>query len=155
MAVWKWDPNSILTVTFDCSDAIRPDWQAKLAAAEAATTRRANRRIIMRQVGDRLIPVGVSSSRLGSELPAGSTAGPGGAIIIGENTRWGAGLLSSVAGGGRERRSSRSRRDLTNILQNLGEGGGDMEEVSRADEERILQCGLSFDPFIFHYPFRS
>jgi len=85
----------------------------------------------MRQVGDRLIPVGVSSSRLGSELPAGSTAGPGGAIIIGENTRWGGGILSSVAGGGRERRSSRSnRRDISQLLQGLGEGGADMEEVS-------------------------
>jgi hypothetical protein len=109
------------------ADLIRPDWQAKLAAAEAATTRRANRRIIMRQVGDRLIPVGVSSSRLGSELPAGSTAGPGGAIIIGENTRWGTGLIGSVAGGARERRSS--RRELTQLLQGLGDGSTDMEEV--------------------------
>lgn len=87
----------------------------------------------MRQVGDRLIPVGVSSSRLGSDLPAGSTAGPGGAIIIGENTRWGGGLLSSVAGAatGREGRGSRGRRDLTQLLQGLGAGGVDMEEVSR------------------------
>ena len=84
----------------------------------------------MRQVGDRLIPVGVSSSRLGSELPPGSSSGPGGAIIIGENSRWTGGLLSSVAGAGRERRGSRGRRDLTQLLQNLGEGGVDMEEVS-------------------------
>ncbi|KAJ7905321.1 zf-C3HC4 type zinc finger protein [Mycena olivaceomarginata] len=38
------------------TDHIRPDWEAKLAAVRAAVTRRANRRIIMRQVGDRLIP---------------------------------------------------------------------------------------------------
>jgi hypothetical protein len=112
------------------TDAIRPDWQAKLTAAEAALTRRSNRRIIMRQVGDRLIPVGISSSRLGAELPPGSSAGPGGAIIIGESTRWGGSLLNTVAGSGRERRGSRSRRDLTQLLQGLGEGGSDMEEVS-------------------------
>lgn len=84
----------------------------------------------MRQVGDRLIPVGVSSSRLGSEFPGGSSTGPGGAIIIGENSRWGGGLLSGVGGTGREGRSGRSRRDLTQILQGLGDGGVDMEEVS-------------------------
>ncbi|KAK7466947.1 SNF1-interacting protein [Stygiomarasmius scandens] len=46
------------------TDHIRPDWEAKLAAVRAAVTRRANRRIIMRQVGDRLIPVGVTSGRV-------------------------------------------------------------------------------------------
>ncbi|UZJ55022.1 hypothetical protein CBS101457_004342 [Exobasidium rhododendri] len=117
-------------------DEIRPDWETKLAAAEAATTRRANRRIIMRQVGDRLIPVGVSSSRLGSELPAGSTAGPGGAIILGENTRWGAGLLSSVAGGGRGDRRS-NRRDLSQLLQGLGDGSTDMEEIMMMEAMRL------------------
>jgi hypothetical protein len=121
----------MLTAGTIISDAIRPDWQAKLTAAEATTTRRANRRIIMRQVGDRLIPVGVSSSRLGNDLPPGSTAGPGGAIIIGENSRWGTGLLSTMAGGGRERRGSRSRRDLAHLLQGLGDGGADMEEVRK------------------------
>lgn len=124
-------PAKVCAVFVHLVDAIRPDWQAKLSAAEAALTRRANRRIIMRQVGDRLIPVGVSSSRLGTEIPPGSTAGPGGAIIIGENSRWGGGILGSVGGGGRERRGSRSsRRDLANILQGLGDGGADMEEVS-------------------------
>lgn len=73
----------------------------------------------MRQVGDRLIPVGVSSSRLGADLPPGSTTGPGGAIIIGENARWGG-----------ERRGSRGRRggELAQFLQSLG-GGPDVEEV--------------------------
>ncbi|KAF8631441.1 hypothetical protein AX17_005118 [Amanita inopinata Kibby_2008] len=46
------------------TDQIRPDWEAKLAAVRAAVARRANRRIIMRQVGDRLIPVGVTSGRV-------------------------------------------------------------------------------------------
>ncbi|KAF9452247.1 hypothetical protein P691DRAFT_633906, partial [Macrolepiota fuliginosa MF-IS2] len=48
------------------TDQIRPDWEAKLAAVRAAVARRANRRIIMRQVGDRLIPVGVTSGRVHS-----------------------------------------------------------------------------------------
>lgn len=46
------------------TDQIRPDWEAKLAAVRAAVQRRANRRIIMRQVGDRLIPVGITSGRI-------------------------------------------------------------------------------------------
>ncbi|OAV90143.1 hypothetical protein PTTG_01932, partial [Puccinia triticina 1-1 BBBD Race 1] len=45
------------------TDAIQPDWQAKLEAVKAAVQRRANRRIIFRQEGDRLIPVGITSSR--------------------------------------------------------------------------------------------
>lgn len=52
-------------------DHIRPDWEQRLAAVKAAVARRANRRIIMRQVGDRLIPVGVTSSR--AQLPEGIT----------------------------------------------------------------------------------
>ena len=60
-------------------DHIHPDWEAKLAAVRAAVARRANRRIIMRQVGDRLIPVGVTSGRVHAlpaeegETPEGST----------------------------------------------------------------------------------
>ncbi|KAF8626303.1 hypothetical protein AX15_004973 [Amanita polypyramis BW_CC] len=46
------------------TDQIRPDWEAKLATVRAAVARRANRRIVMRQVGDRLIPVGVTSGRV-------------------------------------------------------------------------------------------
>lgn len=53
------------------TDQIRPDWEERLAAVKAAVARRANRRIIMRQVGDRLIPVGVTSSR--TQLPEGIT----------------------------------------------------------------------------------
>ncbi|RXK38324.1 hypothetical protein M231_04366 [Tremella mesenterica] len=44
-------------------DEIRPDWERKLNAVKAAAARRASRRIIMRQVGDRLIPIGYTSSR--------------------------------------------------------------------------------------------
>ena len=58
-------------LTYWYSDQVRPDWEEKLATVKAAVTRRANRRIIMRQVGDRLIPVGVTSSR--TQLPEGIT----------------------------------------------------------------------------------
>src|SRR5258708_856975 len=60
-------------------DQIHPDWEAKLAAVQAAAARRANRRIIMRQIGDRLIPVGITSGRI-HPLPveAAGTEGEGG-----------------------------------------------------------------------------
>jgi hypothetical protein len=76
-----------------------------------------------------LIPIGVSSSRLGAELPPGSTTGPGGAIIIGENARWGG-----------ERRGSRGGRrggELAQFLQNLGGGGPDMEEMMMMEAMRL------------------
>ncbi|GMK58795.1 hypothetical protein CspeluHIS016_0602370 [Cutaneotrichosporon spelunceum] len=44
-------------------DAIRPDWESKLNAVKAQAARGAARRIVMRQVGDRLIPIGYTSSR--------------------------------------------------------------------------------------------
>ncbi|WVW83192.1 hypothetical protein I302_105210 [Kwoniella bestiolae CBS 10118] len=44
-------------------DEIRPDWETKLNAVKAAAARKASRRIVMRQVGDRLIPIGFTSSR--------------------------------------------------------------------------------------------
>ncbi|EEB90273.1 hypothetical protein MPER_11538 [Moniliophthora perniciosa FA553] len=56
------------------ANQIRPDWEAKLAAVRAAVTRRANRRIIMRQVGDRLIPVGVTSGRVHALSPEEAAA---------------------------------------------------------------------------------
>lgn len=60
--------NSIFKCFYQ-KDQIRPDWEAKLAAVRAAVARRANRRIIMRQVGDRLIPVGVTSGRIHALSP--------------------------------------------------------------------------------------
>lgn len=61
-------------------DEIRPGWEALLEAAEAAQARKANRRIIMRNVGGRLIPVGVSSSRAGATVPGSRT--PSGPIVL-------------------------------------------------------------------------
>lgn len=96
-------------------DQIRPDWEAKLAAVRAAVARRANRRIIMRQVGDRLIPVGISSGRIHALQPED---------VVGENGE----------GGSTDRGSRRSRRRNQNpdLNQYLGQGGftgQDLEEV--------------------------
>ncbi len=98
------------------ADQIRPDWEAKLAAIRAAVARRANRRIVMRQVGDRLVPVGITSGRIHA-LPTEDAQ---------ENE-----------GGGVERGSRRSRRrtqnnELNQYLGSMGLGGQDLEEASSA-----------------------
>jgi hypothetical protein len=105
------------------ADQIRPDWEVKLAAVKAAVARRANRRIIMRQVGDRLIPVGISSGRV-QVLPAeGDTPD-----ATGEGSSNGS------------RRQRRRERELSRILGLAGVsstnypngtiGAEDLEEVS-------------------------
>lgn len=73
-------------------DEVHPDWQSKLDAALAVQARQANRRVIMRQVGDRLVPIGVSSSRTGESLANAVSQnarlghnGPGGSIILNED----------------------------------------------------------------------
>ncbi|PWN26844.1 hypothetical protein BDZ90DRAFT_261097 [Jaminaea rosea] len=116
------DPDVLTT------DMIRPDWQQKLASAQAATLRRANRRIIMRQVGDRLIPIGISSSRAGADLPEGN--GPGGAIILQQGERWGP-FSATDEGQGTGRRSS-SRRGAA-----LQMGGQDVEEMMLMEAMRL------------------
>lgn len=93
-----------------CSDQIRPDWEAKLAAVKAAAARRANRRIIMRQVGDRLIPVGVTSGRVHA-LPAEGGEG------------------ASGDGSGSRRSRRRQQNELNQLLGSMGLGGQDLEEV--------------------------
>jgi len=106
------------------TDHIRPDWEAKLAAVRAAVTRRANRRIIMRQVGDRLIPVGVTSGRVHALPEDGS----------GEN--------GDGNGNNNERGSRRSRRrpqnqDLNQLLGQMGLGGQDIEELMLMEAMRL------------------
>lgn len=100
-------------VLMRCEDHIHPDWEAKLAAVRAAVARRANRRIIMRQVGDRLIPIGVTSGRVHA-IPAEE------------------GGSENVEGSG-ERGSRRRRRhqnqDINQFLGTVGLGGQDLEEV--------------------------
>lgn len=96
-------------------DQIRPDWEAKLAAVRAAVTRRANRRIIMRQVGDRLIPIGVTSGRALAEAAAegvsGNVEGP------------------DAGNGRRPRRRANGGQELNQLLGSVGLGGQDLEEV--------------------------
>ncbi|KAG1832241.1 hypothetical protein EV424DRAFT_1469843 [Suillus variegatus] len=97
------------------TDSIRPDWEAKLAAVRAAVTRRANRRIIMRQVGDRLIPVGVTSGRV-HPLPTGE-AQDGGEVDNGTSRR------------SRRHRNNGGQPDISQLLGQMGLGGQDLEEV--------------------------
>jgi hypothetical protein len=98
------------------ADQIRPDWEAKLASVRAAVSRRANRRIIMRQVGDRFIPVGVTSGRVHAINPED-------------------GHLEGNENGGGSRRSRRRQQaaqnqDFNQLLGSMGLGGQDLEEVS-------------------------
>ncbi|THH05079.1 hypothetical protein EW145_g5061 [Phellinidium pouzarii] len=120
--------NSIEVVTID---QIRPDWEAKLAAVRAAVARRANRRIIMRQVGDRLIPVGVTSGRIHS-LPSGEipVMGEQGGENISEN---------EGRGGRRSRRRQHQQQpqDINQLLGTMGLGGQDLEELMIMEAMRL------------------
>ena len=133
------DDPSVITV-----DQVRPDWHTKLAQAEAAVARRANRRVIMRQVGDRLIPIGISSSRMGADLAAAAESGrinlngPGGSIILNDAQNWpGAAPVATS-----RRRSSRPSRgandgvhELTRLMR-MG-NGEDMEEAMIMEAMRL------------------
>ena len=117
--------------SYNAKDQIHPDWEAKLAAVRAAVARRANRRIIMRQVGDRLIPVGVTSGRVHA-LPAEE----GGA---------------ETAEGSSDRGSRRSRRrqqnqELNQFLGTMGLAGQDLEEVS--DKQPSMECVTDRSTFL-------
>ncbi|KAI0374695.1 hypothetical protein BV20DRAFT_960843 [Pilatotrama ljubarskyi] len=103
-------------------DQIHPDWEQKLAAVRAAVARRANRRIIMRQVGDRLIPVGVTSGRVhalppeeaGAETPEGSSDR-----------------------GSRRSRRRQQNQELNQFLGSMGLGGQDLEELMVMEAMRL------------------
>ncbi|KAG5647126.1 hypothetical protein DXG03_001081 [Asterophora parasitica] len=103
----------------DSVNQIRPDWEAKLAAVRAAVTRRANRRIIMRQVGDRLIPVGVTSGRVHALSPEEAQA---------------EGVDS--AGSRRSRRRQQAAQNQ-NFEQFMGMGGQDLEELMLMEAMRL------------------
>ncbi|KAI0670563.1 hypothetical protein C8Q78DRAFT_133638 [Trametes maxima] len=103
-------------------DHIHPDWEAKLAAVRAAVARRANRRIIMRQVGDRLIPVGVTSGRVHAIAPEeGGSETPEGA---------------SDRGSRRSRRRQQNQ-ELNQFLGTMGLGGQDLEELMVMEAMRL------------------
>ncbi|KAI0080573.1 hypothetical protein K474DRAFT_210583 [Panus rudis PR-1116 ss-1] len=117
----SFSPDSPDVVT---TDHIRPDWEAKLAAVKAAVTRRANRRIIMRQVGDRLIPVGVTSGRVHA-LPTGED---GQVDADGEG--------SNGDRGSRRRRAPRNG-NINQLLGSMGIGGQDLEELMVMEAMRL------------------
>ncbi|KAJ7489882.1 zf-C3HC4 type zinc finger protein [Mycena galericulata] len=104
------------------TDHIRPDWEAKLAAVRAAVTRRANRRIIMRQVGDRLIPVGVTSGRVHALSPEEAAQ-----------------AAESSADGSGSRRSRRRQQPPPNgnFEQFVGMGGQELEELMIMEAMRL------------------
>ena len=83
-----------------------------MAAVRAAVARRANRRIIMRQVGDRLIPVGVTSGRVHALSPEEAAA-------MAENTD----------NGGSRRSRRHQRPQNSNFEQWMGIPNQDLEEV--------------------------
>jgi hypothetical protein len=97
-------------------DRIRPDWESKLAAVRAAVARRANRRIIMRQVGDRLIPVGITSGRVHPITEDAQTEGNDGATPSSRRSR-------------RRHQQAAQNHDFNQILGTMGMAGQDLEEV--------------------------
>ncbi|KAF8610851.1 hypothetical protein BDV93DRAFT_601804 [Ceratobasidium sp. AG-I] len=98
-------------------DLIRPDWEAKLEAVRAAVTRRANRRIVMRQVGDRLIPVGITSGRVVPVNLAGGEA-------------------DAAGGSGRRSRRQRNAAGGSEELP-MGMTGHDLEELMMMEAMRL------------------
>ncbi|KAI0747937.1 hypothetical protein C8Q80DRAFT_1120547 [Daedaleopsis nitida] len=102
-------------------DQIHPDWEAKLEAVRAAVARRANRRIIMRQVGDRLIPVGVTSGRVHTI----STDASGTENAEGSGDR------------GSRRRRRQQNQELNQFLGAMGLGGQDLEEIMVMEAMRL------------------
>ncbi|KAJ3502664.1 hypothetical protein NLJ89_g8784 [Agrocybe chaxingu] len=101
------------------TDQIRPDWEAKLEAVRAAVARRANRRIIMRQVGDRLIPVGVTSGRVHALSPEEAAA------------------ASAAVEGSSSRRGRRRGQQNGAFEQYVGMSGQDLEELMLMEAMRL------------------
>ncbi|TRM61769.1 hypothetical protein BD626DRAFT_500461 [Schizophyllum amplum] len=104
------------------TDQIRPDWEQKLAAVRAAVARRANRRIIMRQVGDRLIPVGVSSGRVHALSPEEAANAQDG---------------EPDSGSGSRRSRRRQNQGGSAFEQFVGMGGQDLEELMLMEAMRL------------------
>ncbi|EGN95478.1 hypothetical protein SERLA73DRAFT_60498 [Serpula lacrymans var. lacrymans S7.3] len=102
------------------TDQIRPDWEAKLAAVRSTVARRANRRIIMRQVGDRLIPVGVTSGRVHA-LPSSEDGHE----------------PTDNGGSRRSRRQRHQNPDINQLLGSMGLGGQDLEELMVMEAMRL------------------
>jgi len=106
-------------------DQIRPDWEAKLAAVQATVARRANRRIVMRQVGDRLIPVGITSGRVHA---ISTDEGQG---------EQGEGNGERERGNSRRSRRRPQNQELNQYLGQMGLGGQDLEELMIMEAMRL------------------
>ncbi|GAA5945108.1 Sip5p [Sporobolomyces koalae] len=139
------------------TDMLHPDWETKLEAMKATVARRANRRIVFRQVGDRLIPVGITSGRQSdgaNATMATQTLPPDFLSQIAaalDQSNPGGSSGSSGGGGGRSGfrvRSSRRRGgsssgdndEVSRLLESLGLGGGpDLEEMMLQEAMRLSQ----------------
>lgn len=114
-----------------------------MAAVRAVVTRRANRRIIMRQVGDRLIPVGVTSGRVHALSPEEAASAAAAASENG-NGSWRSRRRQQAAGNGLEQYLGQDLEEvcLTNssllspyfsmLADTANDDGGDEVVVDRA-----------------------
>lgn len=134
---------------------IHPDWEAKLEAMKAAVARRANRRIVFRQVGDRLVPVGISSGRGGgadganptmatTTLPPNFLSQIAAALDVSNEGSGGGGSSSGRRRASRSARRSRGgsggNDEISQLLESLGLGGGpDIEEMMVQEAMRLSQ----------------
>lgn len=124
-------------------DQIRPDWEDKLNAVKAAAARRASRRIIMQRVGDRLIPVGYTSSRSGGGGHAGGGGGSGGdhgpITTDVDEEALAAALASSpgAQGAGTSGRRRRSRFSSAGNNESGIPGANDLEEMMIMEAMRL------------------
>ncbi|SGZ22374.1 BQ5605_C022g09480 [Microbotryum silenes-dioicae] len=113
------------------TDQVHPDWEAKVEAIRATVARRANRRIVFRQVGERLIPVGVTSGRAGdgsNPTMSSMQLPPGFAAQV-------AAAMDSNATGRSSRSSRRRNQEMAEMLAGLG--GQDLEELMIEEAMRI------------------
>ncbi|KAM0754147.1 hypothetical protein T439DRAFT_378231 [Meredithblackwellia eburnea MCA 4105] len=131
------------------TDQLHPDWEAKVEAVRATVARRANRRIVFRQVGDRLIPVGITSGREGdganatmttTTLPPGFAAQVAAALDPSSAGSSG-GSGGGGSGSGREGRRAQRRRnaEMAQLLESMGVGlgGQDLEEMMVMEAMRL------------------
>jgi hypothetical protein len=94
----------------------------------------------MRQVGDRLIPVGVTSGRVHAISPEEAGQGEG----------------NDNGGSRRSRRQRNQNQDLNQFLGSMGLGGQDLEEVSYDFRQLEIIClNISCDPAHGHGSYAS
>ncbi|GAA5991274.1 hypothetical protein JCM5350_005314 [Sporobolomyces pararoseus] len=146
------------------TDMLHPDWETKLEAMKATVARRANRRIVFRQVGDRLVPVGITSGRASDGANATMVSGTqtlppdflsqiAAALDHSNNNNNNENQSNSGGRSGFRVRSSRRRGgsssggagdggndEVARLLESLGLGGGpDLEEMMLQEAMRLSQ----------------